>query len=389
MSITKRYNIKRILLSTLWVSIGVSVIVLLVAAIRKDESKPCKSVVINIEGVSNNWFVDKSDIRNAINRIAGEKPEGKPTGSFSLLRTEQELEKNIWVKDAELYFDNNQVLQVNVHEREPLARVFTNSGNSFYIDDELSMLPLSEKYSARLPVFSNFPTDVKVLSKADSALLGDIKNISLAIQKDTFLMAMIEQVDIAGPRYFEMIPKIGNQVIVFGDGSNIAEKFSKLRLFYRDILPKAGWNTYSQVNLQYKDQLVAKRKDAADVSADSLRTLQVMQMIAENAERMAEDSLNNIQPDNDRNTVNPNMIQQSMQRDEGGGDDPSAAATGSGNTTPVVAKPPVVKPAVVKTVAKPAALKPTKKPVVNKPAKQTTKPPPSKPKVTMPKKNDY
>jgi cell division protein FtsQ len=388
MATIKRYNMKRILLSTLWIGIGVSVIVLLVAAIRKDESKPCKSVVINIEGVSNNWFVDKSDIRKAINSIAGEKPEGKPTGSFNLLRTEQELEKNIWVKDAELYFDNNQVLQVNVHEREPLARVFTNSGNSFYIDDELSMLPLSEKYSARLPVFSNFPTDVKVLSKADSALLGDIRSISLAIQQDTFLMAMIEQVDIAGPRYFEMIPKIGNQLIVFGDGSNIAEKFSKLRLFYSQVLPKAGWNTYSQVNLQYKDQLVAKRKDAADVSADSLRTLQVMQMIAENAERMAEDSLNNIQPDNDRNTVNPNMIQQSIQRDEGGGDDPTNPATGSGNTTPVIATP---KPTVTKPVTpKPAAKPVTTKPAANKPMKRPiTKPPPSRPKVTMPKQNDY
>ena len=43
---------------------------------------------------------------------------------------------------------------------------------------------------------------------------------------------------------------------------------------------KAGWNNYSVINVQYKNQVVAKRKGAEDITADSLRTLQIMQMIA-------------------------------------------------------------------------------------------------------------
>ena len=56
-----------------------------------------------------------------------------------------------------------------MQEREPVARVFTVAGSTFYIDDELTQLPLSEKFSARLPVFTNFPSDNKVLAKADSS----------------------------------------------------------------------------------------------------------------------------------------------------------------------------------------------------------------------------
>ena len=311
----KRYNIKAILLTTLWVSIGGAVAVLLVAAIRKKDAQHCKGVEINIKGVNNNFFVDKTDILNSITTIANGNPIGKTIGSFNLRMMERELQKNTWVKTAELFFDNNEMLQVSVNEREPVARVFTSTGTSFYIDKDDAMLPLSEKFSARLPVFTGFPSDKMVLSSTDSNLLKDIKTVSLAIQKDSFRMAMIEQVDITPQRTFEMLPKMGNQVIVFGDASAAEEKFAKLELFYKEIMVKAGWNHYSVINVQYKGQVVARRHGAEDVTADSLRTLQVMQMIAVNAEKQASDSLQTMVQDNDKTGVDSSMIQQSIQRD--------------------------------------------------------------------------
>ncbi len=312
----KRYSIKNILLTTLWISIGASVAVLLVAAIRKKDAQHCRGIEVNIQGVNNNFFVDKTDILNSIAVIAHGDPVGQTVGSFNLKKMESELLKNDWVKTAELFFDNNEILKVNVHEREPIARVFSSMGTTFYIDDEIAMLPLSEKFSARLPVFTGFPSDRKVLSLADSNLLRDIKIISMAIQKDSFRMAMIDQVDITAQRVFEMIPKIGNQLIVFGDATDAEEKFRKLELFYKKVMVKAGWNNYSVINLQYRNQVVAKRRGAEDVVADSLRTLQIMQMIAANAERQAADSLQNNAIETDNNAPDSSMIQQSIQRDE-------------------------------------------------------------------------
>lgn len=412
MSEQKRYSIKQILLSLLWIGIGTATAVLLVAAIRKDDSRICKDVVPDIEGASNNFFVDKKDIINTITVIAGRNPIGKRTGSFDLASMEKQLEKNVWVKDAELFFDNNAVLQVKVHEREPIARVFTAVGTTFYVDNDVAVLPLSEKFSARLPVFTNFPSDGSRFSKADSSLLKNIRDISLAIQQDSFYMALIEQVDITPQRGFEMIPKIGNQLIVFGDGSDYETKLGKIKLFYKDVMPKAGWNMYSQINVQYRGQIVAKRKDAADISADSLRTLQILQMIADRAEKMADDSLAVIAPDNDRNTVDSSMIQQSFQRDDEGENGFIAPAEEKPVAKPAVAQPNVVTPAKPVPVnnkpatGKPATTKPlnTKptnnkpvntKPINNKPV--VAKPPngkpingkQAKPKATMPKRNDY
>ncbi|HMK03729.1 MAG TPA: hypothetical protein VK489_06040 [Ferruginibacter sp.] len=371
----KRYSIKNVLVITLWVIIGSGTIVLLVAAMRKKEEKRCVGIEINISGVSNNFFVDKKDILNSITISEAENPVGKAIGSFNLKKMESELERNIWIKTAELFFDNNEILQVNVHEREPIARVFTASGATFYIDNELAILPLSEKFSARLPVFTNFPSDKKILSKADNSLLRDIKTISLAIQKDPFQMAMIEQVDITTGRIFEMIPKIGNQLIVFGDATNVEEKFNKLQLFYKEVMMKAGWTNYSVINVQYKNQVVAKRKGAEDITADSLRTFEIMQLIVERAQKQSNDSLQNMQQDNERNSVDSNMIQQSIEREEsaqpsntyekpGPQDDPENASV-----LKLTAQP-------VKTPASPNAKKPVKPAAIKQ-----------KPKAVMQKRN--
>ena len=379
----KRYSLKNILLATFWIALGGATVFLLAAAIKSKPAKHCKSAPeITIHGVSNNFFVDKKDIINTI--IAQEGPGyiGKAIGSFNLKKLETELGKNVWIKSAELFFDNNEILRITVQEREPIARVFTTTGTTFYIDDELAILPLSEKFSARLPVFTNFPSDKKVLAKADSVLLGDIKTISLALQKDSFSMAMIEQVDITSQRIFEMIPKIGNQLIVFGDATDVDAKLSKLKLFYKEIMVKAGWNSYSVINVQYKNQVVAKRKGAEDIAADSLRTLQIMKFIAERAQLQAEDSLRqNIQPDNNRNTTDSTMIQQSIQRDD------SEESGGVNQTTNAGMMPQATAPETVNT--KPPPVKPETKPVTKPVQKPAVKKPVTKPKAVMQKKNEY
>ncbi|MEX0635505.1 MAG: cell division protein FtsQ/DivIB, partial [Ferruginibacter sp.] len=270
-------NIKKIALITLWFGFAIATVVLLVAAVNIKNGKKCTGVDVDIQGVSNHFFVDKTDVLGIVKNYLGGNPIGKKVDLFDLKALEQNLEMDVWIKNAELFFDNNELLRINIDEREPIARIFSSNGNSFYIDSSLKLLPLSEKASARLPVFTGFPESATKFSAADSNMLRDIKHISIALQSDSFLMAMIEQVDITPQHQFEMIPKIGLQIIRFGNGEDVNNKLEKLRLFYKNVMPKSGWSKYSVINLQYKNQIVAKIKDGADIIADSLRTLQIMQ----------------------------------------------------------------------------------------------------------------
>ena len=159
-----------------------------------------------------------------------------------------------------------------------------------------------------------------------------------------------------------------------------------------------GWNKYSIINLQYKGQVVAKIKGADDVSADSLRTKQMMEIIAANAAKHAEDSTLGVFRD-DRKSNDISMIQQSIQREESGDSDDVGRVT-KPKEKPVM---PIAK-RFVKTETKPVT-KSIQKPIIKTQSKSVQKPPvkqelkkdPSivkpkttgeKPKILMPKKNN-
>ncbi len=402
----RKVNIKKVLLGTLWTLLGAGSIVLLVAAMQKKNAATCSGVEVNISGVSNNFFIDKADVLRLIQQHSGGTADGKEINRFNLRNIETELEREVWIREAELFFDNNNWLQASIEEREPVARIFSIGGNSFYIDSTDMMLPLSEKFSARLPVFTGFPSETKVLAKADSILLKDIKKLSLLIGNDAFLMGMIEQVDITQQRYFEMIPKIGKQLIIFGNAGDAEAKFNKLKLFYRNIMLKSGWERYSTINLQFKNQVVARLRGKEDVAADSLRTLQLMQVIAENAAKMAADSvlmMRQLPENTERLVADSSLIQRSVEREEESGaaaesanaafDKPAVNPSPVPNTADVSNKPaenakPTVaaKPAApVKKPNKPEAISraPLQKPNPKPPAKQINKP---VPKAVMNKK---
>lgn len=259
MRLSKR-KVGRFIAIILWAGAGVALVALLIAAMRKRDDKICSGLEIEIREVKNNLFADKNDIRGMLTHIMpGIK--GRPLAEFNLRQMEQTLEGNIWIKDAELFFDNNETLQVKIKEREPLARIFTTGGKSYYIDREFVRLPLSSKFSASVPVFTNCPLDKTKWNKTDSVLLLQIKAISEFITGDPFWLAQIEQVDYTQQKSFELSPQIGDHIIVLGDGYDLEKKFRKLYIFYKEVLAKVGWNTYSAINVQYRGQVVATRKD--------------------------------------------------------------------------------------------------------------------------------
>jgi len=305
MSVKNKYAFRKILVAIVWILLGSGTVVLLIAAITRKNNEHCTKIDIDITGVQNNFFIDKKDVLDILQKTNGGSLEMKPVQSIDIALMETELQKSQWIKKAEMFFDNNDVLEVKVTEREPVARIFTSSGLSFYIDSSMVRLPLSEKFSARLPVFTNFTTDAVVLSKVDSNLTRDIITISRFISNDPFWMAQIDQVDIIPGRNFDFIPKLGNQVIHFGRAENYREKFDNLLCFYKQVLAKKGWSQYSSVDVQFAGQVVAVRRGAGEIKMDSLRSVQIMKAIIAEAQKHTNDSTN-VQLEQPEDNININ-----------------------------------------------------------------------------------
>jgi len=289
--------------------IGSATLVLLIAAIRSRSDKTCRGIEIEVNGMrKGKWLLDRNDIINQLTSNGTEKIKGRVLQTFDLRRLEEKLEKHIWIKDAELFFDNNETLQVRLIERTPMARIFTTSGNSFYMDDEAKRLPLSDRLTLKLPVFTGYPYE-KNSRIVDTTLVPGIINMSRFINADSFWTAQIAQIDITPAHNFELVPTVGNHIIEFGDGNKAAIKFNKLMTFYRQVISKAGINKYARINVQYDQQVIGIKKAITISKADSIQAVKNIREMIELTQKMQQavaDSSIVVNPQNPiADTANP------------------------------------------------------------------------------------
>jgi cell division protein FtsQ len=226
-------------------------------------------VNVAINGGGNKIYVTKEDVLKSIEKTAKGSLIKKHFGEINLTLLEKSLESNPWIRDAELYFDTKDVLNITVSERSPVARVFTTAGTSFYMDSTGYVMPLLEMYSAKLPVVTGFTASKKWTVK-DSVTLKGIKNITRFIAPHPFWSAQVGQIDITPEGKFELVPTIGSHIIKLGDGENAEDKLNKLFVFYKQVLPKAGFAKYSVLDVQFDGQVVAV-KGRAQSPVDSIQ----------------------------------------------------------------------------------------------------------------------
>jgi cell division protein FtsQ len=281
----------KLLSVTLSILIAAGIGVLLIAAINKKNNKTCSGLRIQIRTGGGRQFIEEREVFNLLKGNGGDKLLGQTLSSLDLRKKEEMIKENIWIRDAQVFFDNNEVLRVNVIEREPIARIFTGDGGSFYIDSGGVVLPLPDQLPAKVPVFTGFPLKRYRLRGTDSALSRQIATLSVYILNDPFWMAQIEQVNIKPDKTFEMVPAVGSHLIGFGDGNDIEQKFHRLMIFYKEVMTKTGFEKYGRIDLRYQGQVVATRRGANMTRIDSLKAIKNIEQMIRSAQQGQVDDL--------------------------------------------------------------------------------------------------
>lgn len=253
------YNWKKIALNIVWSLLGVALIVLFVFAWQAKSVKRCKDIVVELVGENTTaLFMNEQEILHILNEQ--HVTIGTPINTLNLAQIERSLEKTAWIKNAELYFDNQLILQVRIEQRVPIARVFTLTGQSFYVDKSGNQLPLRQLSVLRLPVFTGFTSDQTVLSRPDSILLQNIVEFASVIKEDSFFTAQIAQINIAPNGDFELIPTLGDHTVLIGSIDQLENKLDRLYTFYKKIWVPSGINAYQVLDLRFNNQVVALKK---------------------------------------------------------------------------------------------------------------------------------
>src|SRR5260221_5708337 len=304
-----KINIRKIAAVTVWGLVGAGILVLLVAAVRYRNNMTCKGLTIEFGGPTTGLVIDKKGISDLLAGNGVGKGQGRSIQSFDLRRLESVLEKNVWIKKAQLFFDNNGILRVNVLEREPAARIFTSDGNSFYIDSTGVQLPLQDKVQARLPVFTGYPAPKIHLQGRDSVLTAGLLRLSSFIRQDSFWAAQVAQVDIMADKTFELEPEIGSHRVTFGDGNDIRPKFHRLFLFYKEVLSRTGFDKYSRIDVSYAGQVIGIKKGSDQSRYDSIQVMNNIRQLILSAQQLQQDT---IRQQNVRSLEHNTMTEQNL-----------------------------------------------------------------------------
>ncbi|HEX7414240.1 MAG TPA: hypothetical protein VF411_09360 [Bacteroidia bacterium] len=269
----KKINFKLILNVTLWF-LGIAGLISSLAFVNASEKNiKSKTVTVTVEQDDDNSFVDEDDILKFL-KDRNDTLVNQPMKDINVYQLEKALNTHPSITSSEVAVTVSGDVIIYVKQRKPIVRIINTHGESFYIDNKATLMPLADHYTARVLVVNGFIPEkysqfynfsIQQIEK-DSAfkaitVIDDIYEVTNYIKNDSLLNRLITQAYINKEREIELYPAIGNQKIVFGDGNDIANKFEKLKIFYTQGLNSInGWDRYSTINLKYRNQVVCIKK---------------------------------------------------------------------------------------------------------------------------------
>lgn len=269
----KKLNFRKILIIVLWI-IGLSgLFASLAFATGKEKNVVAENLYVSVNNTEVNSFIDEEDVKEFF-KDRNDSILNTSLKNIDVNGLEKALNSHPAVENADIAVDVNGDVNIDVTQRTPLVRVMNMDGESYYIDNKSKLMPLSDKYTARVliatgyiiePFASRYQFPVTTIAKHEVfskvSVLDDIYNISEYITKDSVLASLIHQINVTPDKELELYPAIGNHKIIFGEAKDFEEKFEKLKMFYTEGLNKTdGWNKYSIINIKYKNQVVCTKK---------------------------------------------------------------------------------------------------------------------------------
>lgn len=241
------------------VLVSVLMLSLISFAGRKQETEQVQDIIIKLTNQQDNFFIDENDIQNLMSDNGDQVLLGAYYKDINLKEIENRVKAQKFIQKAEIYKDLKGNLLINAKLRRPFARILEPGMASGYVALDGAILPTSRKYTSRTVVLSG--SYMKEMVKNDLTKTEEGKKIYELLQfiyNDKFWKAQIAQIDINKDMYVTLYPQVTKQVVEFGKLEDIEVKFKKLKAFYKKVLPQKGWNTYSRINLEYKDQVIAE-----------------------------------------------------------------------------------------------------------------------------------
>ncbi len=210
------------------------------------EEVTCESVSVSIcDSVPSN-FITQGYVYSILRRHKIQA-EGKKFSDINLLMIDSLILESPYIDQARSYLTASGTLCIQVSPQHPILHVMAQNGEDYYLDCKGTVMPVD-----------TIKADLCVATGNISQRFARERLIPLArfIYEDKFWNRQIEQIHVVSDHDIEMIPRVGQHIIMMGDARNYTDQLQRLMLFYRKGLPVVGWNKYKAINLAFDGQIV-------------------------------------------------------------------------------------------------------------------------------------
>jgi cell division protein FtsQ len=233
------------------------------------KDKKYTNITYNIEYLSDTLFTEKEFSEY----VAKVHPSiiGKPIDSVNLSIFEKKIETYPYISNADV-INNGGNLMIKATQEKIIAKIFNNKDEQFYLAESGKLVPKSKNTAGRIIIVNGnidkrysenyFVYQKDTVSKNKSKTLYIIWKMVCFIEKDSFWKAQISQIYVNKKQEMELIPTIGEHIILFGNVASannideaIKQRFNNLRNLYINGFKITGWNKYKSINLKYGTEI--------------------------------------------------------------------------------------------------------------------------------------
>lgn len=238
---------KKIFLIFRWMLAIVLLVVSLIYTNHRQQKQKISFNGITIKE-SVDGFVDKGLILNYL-REQSHCFDSILITDFNKEKLEKMLKSYSGIKEVEVFSNQKGEINILIEQKKAIVRVKSNT-DDYYLDEFGKKMILSDTYTPKLLVATGNISDKNH---------ADIYNFIKEISKSDFWRAQITQIHFESNNIL-LIPRVGDQRINIGSFEKIEEKLDNLYHFYKVAMDLKGWQTYSDINLKFNNQIVCVRK---------------------------------------------------------------------------------------------------------------------------------
>lgn len=244
-----------------WTTISLAILVFWYAAVVRKMDQNVHDLTIVIKTATDQRaLISKKEVSELFRSYIGYDVRKAKIAQLDIMGLENLLVNDKRVKRAEVYVDKHFDVNVYILQREPILRVM-QSDQSYYLDSEGVKIPSYRGRAIRTLIATGdiAGASIDIGSQKKIKHIDRVLSVAKVIDKDDFLEALVEQIDIDSEGMVTLVPKMGDQVLEMNDARNIDEQMNRLKIFYRNGIHNVGWKRHSAFRLDVKGQVIGKR----------------------------------------------------------------------------------------------------------------------------------